>query len=187
MEAFQGLLKEGKVRALGASNLAAWRIAVANTVAEKSRWTPYCVVQQRYTYLRPRHGADFGPQIFITHELEDYAVSSGIALVGYSVLLQGAYTRTEREIPAQFAGPDSDDRLACLKHVAAEVGYSPNQVVIAWTRQSRPSILPIIAGSKVAQLKENIEALNLVLSNEQMHRLTSAGNPEIKQAWLQPT
>lgn len=187
MEAFHRLMKEGKVRALGASNLAAWRIAVANTVAEKNGWSPYSVIQQRYTYLRPRHGADFGPQIFITRELEDYASWSGIALVGYSVLLQGAYTRMEREIPAQFAGPDSDERLACLKHVAAEVAYTRNQVVIAWMRQSHPAILPIIAGSKVEQLKENIEALNLVLSNEQMNRLTSAGNPEIKQAWLQPT
>ena len=44
--------------------------------------------------FRNRHGADFGPQIFLTEDLKDYARFEGIALIGYSVLLQGAYTRT---------------------------------------------------------------------------------------------
>jgi aryl-alcohol dehydrogenase-like predicted oxidoreductase len=54
-------------------------------------------------------------------------------------------------------------------------------------RQSKPSILPIIAGSRVEQLAENIAALDLVLSDDQMQRLNTAGNPVIKQAWLQPS
>jgi len=112
---------------------------------------------------------------------------AGIALIGYSVLLQGAYTRPDRQLPAQFAGPDSDDRLRALQAVAAETGRSPNQVLIAWMRQSTPAILPIIAGSRVEQLAENISALDLTLPDDQMLRLTSAGNPDVKRAWLQPS
>ena len=187
MLAFDRLIKAGKVRALGASNLAIWRIAKANAIAKAHNLTPYSVVQQRYTYLRPRHGADFGPQIVIGSELKDFALTENIALVAFSVLLQGAYSRQERELPAQFAGPEADERLAALAGVAKEVGYSVNQVILAWMRQSKPSVLPIIAGSKIDQLKENVAALNLVLSNEQMQTLNTAGDPVIKQAWLQPT
>ena len=42
-------------------------------VSRAHQWTEYSVVEQRYTYLRPRHGADFGPQIFISEDLKDYA------------------------------------------------------------------------------------------------------------------
>jgi aryl-alcohol dehydrogenase-like predicted oxidoreductase len=187
MGAFDRLVKAGKVRVLGASNLPVWRIAEANAIARVNGWTEYQLIQQRYTYLRPRHGADFGPQIFLSEETKAFAKHHGITLVAYSVLLQGAYTRPERPLPAQFAGVDSDERLSTLKTVAGEVGASPNQVIIAWMRQSSPSVLPIIAGSTTNQLSENIEALNVTLSDEQMSRLSSAGNPVILEAWLQST
>jgi aryl-alcohol dehydrogenase-like predicted oxidoreductase len=187
MKAFNQLIRAGKVRAIGASNLPVWRIAQANAIARVHGWNQYSAVEQRYTYLRPRYGADFGPQIFLNEDLKNYAQFEGIALIGYSVLLRGAYTRSERELPQQFAGPDSDDRLRALKAVATEVGCSPNQVLIAWMRQSKPAVLPIIAGSRLEQLGENIAALELSLSDDQMHHLTTAGNPDVKRAWLQPS
>ncbi|MGI9073419.1 MAG: aldo/keto reductase [Bryobacteraceae bacterium] len=187
MEALDRLVNAGKVRAIGASNLRLWRIAEGNVISEANGWSVYSVIQQRYTYLRPRRGADFGPQIFITQDLKDYAYFHGISLIGYSVLLQGAYTRGDRELPAQFAGPDANARLDAVKAVAHEVGGTPNQVIIAWMRQSKPSILPIIAGSRTEQLEENIAALELTLSSDQMQRLDTAGNPVIERAWLQPS
>ncbi len=187
MAAFHRLVKAGKVRLLGASNLPLWRIAQANVIAEANGWTKYQVIEQRYTYVRPRHGADFGPQIFLSEDVKAYAKHTGVALVAYSVLLSGAYSRSERPLPAQFAGPDSDERIATLKAVASELGVSPHQVVIAWMRQSDPAVLPIIAASRIEQLQENINALKLRLSDEQMKRLSSAGNPVILEAWLQPT
>ena len=187
MEAFSRLVKAGKVKALGASNLALWRIAEANVVSDLNGWPKYAAIEQRYTYLRPRHGADFGPQIFLTPEVKDYASVNEIGLIGYSVLLQGAYTRAEREIPAQFAGPDSNDRLAMLKQIANEAGCSINQAIIAWMRQSSPPVLPIIAASRIEQLKENIAAADIILSDEQIRSLNRAGDPVIERAWLQPS
>jgi aryl-alcohol dehydrogenase-like predicted oxidoreductase len=187
MKAFDSLVKAGKVRAIGASNLFLWRIAEANQVSRMNKWTEYSVVEQRYTYLRPRHGADFGPQIFISEELKDFARTHGVALIGYSILLQGAYTRSDREVPTQFAGPDSNDRLAALRGVADEAGCSPSQAIIAWMRQSDPAILPIIAGSKIEQLQENIAALDVTLTSDQITRLDTAGNPSVKQGWIQPS
>src|SRR6266487_70876 len=184
MAAFDRLIRAGKVRAIGASNLRVWRIAEANTVSRHHGWARYSVVEQRYTYLRPRHGADFGPQVCITEDLKDYCRSGGLTLVGYSVLLQGAYTRSDRPVPAQYAGPDADLRLAALRQVAREVGADANQVVIAWMRQSDPPVLPIVAGSRTEQLRQNIAALEIRINEDQMQRLNTAGNPDTKKAWL---
>lgn len=184
MAAWDRLIRAGKVRMVGASNLKSWRIAEANAISRANGWAEYGVVQQRHTYFRPRHGADFGPQICINEDLKDLARRRGLALVGYSILLQGAYTRIDRPVPKQYAGPDADERIAALRHVAGELGATPNQVLIAWMRQSDPPVLPIVAGSKPEQLNESIDALKLELSEEQMTLLDTAGNPAIKQAWL---
>lgn len=184
MAAFDRLIKAGKVRIIGASNLKVWRIAEADAVSQANGWTQYDVVEQRHTYLRPRHGADFGPQICINDDLKDFALKKGVTLVAYSILLHGAYTRDDVPIPAQYAGPDADQRLAALRHVASELDATPNQVIIAWMRQSKPAVLPIVAGSRPEQLQETMGALSVKLSQEQMTILNTAGNPDIKDSWL---
>jgi len=105
-------------------------------------------------------------------------------MIGYSILLQGAYTRPDRDIPAQYAGPDADNRLNALRSVALEVGATLNQVVIAWMLQSEPPVLPIIAGSRTEQVRENLSALGVELTADQMERLNTAANPSVKKAWL---
>ena len=184
MHAFDRLVKAGKVRAIGASNLKVWRIAEANTVSQTLGLSEYGVVEQRHTFLRPRHGADFGPQVCINEDLKDYARCREITLIGYSILLRGAYTRDDRPLPSQYACPEADERLIALQAVAQVHGATVNQIVIAWMRQSDPPVLPIVAGSRPKQLAENIAALDITLTRDQMGRLDSAGNPDIKQTWL---
>jgi aryl-alcohol dehydrogenase-like predicted oxidoreductase len=186
MEAFHRLTKAGKIRACGASNLSVWRIAQANLLSELKGWAGYSAVEQRYTYLRPRYAADFGPQIFINDDLKDYARVSGVALVGFSVLLGGAYLKGAKSLPPQFAGPDADIRMEVLRATAEESEAGVNQVILAWMRQSDPPVLPIIAGSRTEQLAENIAALNLHLTEEQMHRLNTAGDP-VAGGWIKST
>jgi aryl-alcohol dehydrogenase-like predicted oxidoreductase len=70
--------------------------------------------------------------------------------------------------------------------VAAELGATLNQTIIAWMRQSDPPVLPIIAGSRIEQLAENIAALDLTISEDQMTRLNTAGNPD-GGGWIKPT
>ena len=184
MEAFHRLITAGKVRVLGASNLWIWRVAEANMVAALRGLTPYSVVEQRYTYFRPRHGADFGPQICISEDMKRFCDHHGMSLIAYSILLQGAYSRDDRPVPAQFAGPEADERMQALQSVASETKSTVNQVIIAWMRQSDPPALPIIGGSKQEQVLENLGALEVVLSEDQMEHLTRAGDPDVKKAWL---
>ena len=75
-----------------------------------------------------------------------------ITLIACSVPLQGAYTRSERSLPTQYAGPDADARLEVLRAVADEAAATLNQVVIAWMPQSDPPVLPINAGIEAGQV-----------------------------------
>jgi aryl-alcohol dehydrogenase-like predicted oxidoreductase len=122
--------------------------------------------------------------VAINEDLKSYCGARDITLIAYSALLQGAYTRQDRPVPAQYAGPDADQRLEVLRDIGKESGATLNQVVIAWMRQSEPPVLPIIAGSAPAQVAENIGALKVTLSEDQVRRLDTAGNPDIKKAWL---
>ncbi|MBS1824121.1 MAG: aldo/keto reductase [Acidobacteria bacterium] len=184
MGAFAALVKAGNVRAIAASNLRVWRIAEANTLCQERGWPQYVAVEQRHTYFRPRHGASFGPQLAVNDDVREYCRARNLTLIAYSILAQGAYTRGDRPVPEQYAGPDADERMEVLKAVAAETGATLNQVIIAWMRQGDPPMVPIVAGSRVEQLRENLGGLEVALSAEQVNRLTTAGNPDVKKAWL---
>jgi aryl-alcohol dehydrogenase-like predicted oxidoreductase len=108
-------------------------------------------------------------------DLLDYVNNRGITLLAYSVLLSGAYTRSDRGFGDQYLGSDTDKRFSALNEVASETGATANQVILAWMLQSTPAVVPLIAASSSEQLKENIDALNLVLTADQLGKLDSAG------------
>jgi aryl-alcohol dehydrogenase-like predicted oxidoreductase len=175
LEAFHRLVKAGKVRFIGASNFTAWRLEEARLIAANHGWSEYCCVQQRHTYLRPKPGASFSPQLAANEDLFDYCRNRQITLLAYSALLSGGYTRSDREIGEQYAGADSQARLNTLKTLAEEKGCSVNQVILAWMLHGRPFVLPLIAASTEAQLNENLGALEINLSASDMERLDKAG------------
>lgn len=175
LAAFDRLVQAGKVRAIGCSNTLAWRIEKARNVSRANQWAEYCCVQQRYSYLRPRAGADLGVQVAASDELLDYlGQHAEFTLLAYSPLLGGAYTRPA-PLPEEYQGPDSDARLRVLARVAGEVDATPNQVVLAWMLCRQPAVIPLIAASTVKQLRENLGALAVTLDHEQVAALTTAG------------
>ncbi len=58
--------------------------------------------------------------------------------------------------------------------MAAAHGVSANQVILAWMMQSDPVVVPVMAAGSEAQMDENLAALNLVLSADEMALLTNA-------------
>jgi aryl-alcohol dehydrogenase-like predicted oxidoreductase len=175
MEAFDRLVRAGKVRYIGASNFMAYRLERAHTLSKQNGWPDYVCLQQRYTYLRPKPGASFDPQLSLTDELHDYCRANQVTILAYSSLLSGAYTRPDRPLPEQYRGPDADARLAVLREIAAAHNATPNQVILAWLTQQEPPIIPVMAASSDEQMSENLAALDLRLSAEEMERLNTAG------------
>lgn len=174
MAAFERLVKAGKVRYLGASNFMAWRLERAQWVSETNGWAKFVCLQQRYTYLRPKHSAKFGDQRWVDFNILEYCRAMKFPIVAYSVLLSGSYTRPDRPLQEQYLGPDSDARLAALHAVAGETGLTPNQVILAWMLQSDPVVIPLIAASTDEQMQENLKALDVRLSEADMARLNAA-------------
>ena len=170
--AMNDLVREGKIRFIGCSNYRAWRIERAVRVSEEHGWAAFCCVQQRYSYLRPRAGADFSPQLSADVELLDYCRDNPeVRLLAYSPLLNGSYSRTDREIPDQYRSTEMERRLGVLNDVARETGATVNQVIYSWMIQSDPAIIPLTAPTTESQLEENLGALAFTLTGEQMKRL----------------
>jgi aryl-alcohol dehydrogenase-like predicted oxidoreductase len=175
IEALHRLVTEGKVRFLGASNFLAWRLSEAEGICRAHSWAGYCCVQQRYTYLRPGPGTTFGAQIAANDDLLDYCQARGMSLLAYSPLLGGVYSRSDRSVPDQYRGADTEARMARLRTVARDLGKTENQVVLAWLMQSRPAAIPLAAGSTVEQLREDLEAGEIKLSPDQLALLNTGG------------
>jgi len=174
LEAFDKLVKAGKVRFIGASNYLAWRLEEARGISEAKDWANFCCVQQRHTYLRVKPGGSTAPQVASNEDLFDYSRRRQFPIVAYSVLVGGAYTQPDRSIGRNYSGADSDARLAMLKTIAAETGATINQIVIAWMLHCDYPTVPLIAASSHQQLQENLAALDVKLSAEQMQRLDDA-------------
>ncbi|MDJ0704572.1 MAG: aldo/keto reductase [Leptolyngbyaceae cyanobacterium MO_188.B28] len=174
--AFQKLVETGKVRFVGASNCRAWRLADADAIAAAQGWAGYTCIEQRFTYLRPNAGGDFGVQRLINPDLMSYCDARGKTMLPYTPLLRGAYVRPERPIPATYAGPDTEARKAALQQVAQELDATLNQVVLAWMMHRQPPLLPVFSGGRPEHMRENLGALDLALSPEQMATLNNAGH-----------
>lgn len=171
MSAFIGLQEQGKIRFAGASNYLGWQLAEASDAAGSFDFEGFVCLQQRHTFLEPGMRADFGTQILLTPEIEDYCRLKNISLMAYSPLLGGAYVNPAREIPIQYQSAVNDFKMKNLKQLSEEMGVSANAVVLRWMMQSHPPVIPLVAGSSLNQLEENMEALNFTLSEEQLSRL----------------
>ena len=121
LEAFDQLVRDGKVKVIGASNFLAWRLEEARWISHSHDWVEYCCIQQRYTYIRPRAGTTFDPQIAANDDLLDYCRTRGMTMLAYSPLLGGAYCREDREFQPQYVGPDQRECRRVTHRVIATV------------------------------------------------------------------
>lgn len=174
LQAFNELIQEGKVRYIGASNFRAWRLERARQISKINDWQQYCCIQQRYSYLRPRPGADFGEQVAVNKDLLDFVDDTGISLIAYSPLLQGAYTDPNKEFSEQYRCPDARARLEALDKVAENIKATRNQLVYYWLMNSEPRAIPLVAASTDQQFAEALGALDINLSGKQMELLNQA-------------
>ncbi|MDP9864835.1 MULTISPECIES: aldo/keto reductase [Streptosporangium] len=180
VEGFAGLVAEGTVGLLGVSNHAIWRVERARALAAAAGLPGYEVLQYQHSHLRPRF--DMPEPLFedgsLGHagaELHSYLrAEPDLTLVAYSPLLGGAYVREDKPLPPDYDHPGTPARLAVLREVAEETGANVNQVVLAWQIGGRLPVIPLAGASSVAQLEENLAAVDLELTQEQRARLDAA-------------
>lgn len=178
MLAFDQLVRDGKVRYVGASNYPAWLLMKALWISDSLGAARFDCLQPHYSLL---HRAEF------ERELEAVALDQGIGVIPYSPLaagfLTGKYTRenrtpdTSRSGSGLIRGLANDDRaynvLDEVSAIAAAHQVPMAQVALAW-QLARPSITaPIVGARTAAQLREILGAAELRLTEDEIARLSS--------------
>ncbi len=180
--AFGELVAGGVVGLLGLSNHWAWQVERARTLAAVAGSARADVLQYHHTYLRMRTDIPdlrFSPdgEIGVADGsiLSYLRAEPRLTLVACSPLLNGAYTRPDKELDRACDHPGTGARLQALEQVVKETGATANQVVLAWLIGGDLPVVPLVGASSVAQLDESLEAVDLQLSAEQ-RRLLDAAN-----------
>lgn len=175
MRALDDAVRAGKVLYVGISDVPAWVVARGQTLAEWHGWSPFIGLQVPYSVLDRD----------IERELLPMAESLGIGVTAWSPLaggvLSGKYTRPggatgpTRHDPAKL---DDRQRAAALavQRVADDIGATPSQVAIAWTAARSAAIVPIIGARSVEQLTDNLGAIDVRLTAEQVAELAAASD-----------
>ncbi|MBN4093861.1 MULTISPECIES: aldo/keto reductase [Methylobacterium] len=175
LRAHERLIAAGKVRAIGASNYTAARLAEALAVSASADLPRYECLQPDYSLAQRGYEA----------ELEPLCRAEQIGVIGYFSLAAGFLTgkyrsaddaagRPRENRVAKYLNPRGLALLDVLDSVAQAHGASPAQVALAWII-ARPGITaPIASATSVAQLDELLGAVRLTLAPGAIDRLDAA-------------
>jgi aryl-alcohol dehydrogenase-like predicted oxidoreductase len=178
------LVRSGKVRYLGTSNVSGWYVQKSIEVARHNGWETYVSTQPRYNLLAR------GPE---RNGLVPVCQDQGLGLLPWSPLyggwLSGKYRRESGGPPPgsrmaekswiptwTWEQIDRQDAWAVVDEVAAiaeETGRTPAQVALRWLLQQPVVTAPIIGARTPDQLEDNLGAIGWELSDQHMERLTS--------------
>ena len=181
MRALDDLVASGKVRYVGASDTPAWKVAEAQTMARFRGWAPFVALQIEYSLLERT----------VEGELVPMALEMGLGITPWSPLrsgvLSGKYTRDSAKDAKPGRGPwvaaaFTERNFAVLdvvRRVAADLGTTPARVALAWV-QARPGVASTIIGARsVAQLEDNLGALEVHLPAEATAALDDTSKPAL--------
>jgi aryl-alcohol dehydrogenase-like predicted oxidoreductase len=175
LEAYSQLIREGKVRAIGASNYTAQRLRDALQVSAARGFARYETLQPEYNlYHRDRFEG----------ELADVCRSEGLGVIPYYSLASGFLTgkyRSEADFGKSPRGQGAkemlDDRgrriLAALDQVGREISASPAEISLAWLL-AHGVTAPIASATSIGQLQELMRGATLELSSEAVRLLDEA-------------
>ncbi|KAK8850717.1 hypothetical protein IAR55_004637 [Kwoniella newhampshirensis] len=173
MQSLNELVKSGKVLYLGISDTPAWIVAQANDYARQHGLAQFSVYQGAWSLAQRDMERDIIPM----------CRAYGMSIAPWAVMGQGRFKTPEqlkeRANSMRGSRPPSDGDLKAaqaLKEVADELGGDvrlPN-IALAWARQTMTDCYPIIGGTSIENLKSNIEALKIHLTDAQMAKLTNA-------------
>jgi len=175
--AFGRAIEAGKVRAIGASNFTADRLADALATSDAHGLPRYTVLEPHYNLIERNL---FEP------ELQPLATKEDIGVVPFFALARGFLSGKYRSAADAAKSPRGSQNvkflegkggqvLEALDAVSAETGAPQAAIAIAWLAAKPGVTAPIASATSVAQLDQLLDALDLELSADQMARLDAAG------------
>lgn len=175
-EAFDRLVKAGKVRSVGASNFTPARLASALDIAGRKGLTRYTALQPLYNLLE--RGFEDG--------LQRLCIDRGLGVITFFSLARGYLTgkyRSSEDLSKSRRGSGvkaymegkGPAVLAVMDAIAADRGASLAAIALAWLMAKPGVTAPIASATSTDQLAELMQAIYLDLSPEEMSRLDAAG------------
>lgn len=173
---FEDLARSGKILYAGLSNFPAWRLSRAVTLAELTHALPIAAAQFEHSLVHREPEAD----------LFQASYALGLGIVTWSPLgggmLTGKYRQGEKGRAEGFGGkvfqaensPQRSLILDAVLEIAGEIGASAGQVAIAWA--STHGSIPIIGPRSKQQLTDNLGALSVNLTHEQLCKLDAVSS-----------
>lgn len=180
LEAYDRLIKSGKVRAIGASHYDARRLSEALRVSQDKGVCRYNSLQPRYNLC---DRADFETAV------QDICVKNDVGVICYSVLAKGFLTgkyrpgvdnsqsKWEQMVKQRYVNDRGLRILTALEEVAEEQHATQAEVALAWLFAQPGIVAPIIGVRNVAQLNEIINVGRLGLDKRQLDVLSAASAP----------
>ena len=188
LRALDDLVRAGKVRYIGASNLAAWQLMKALGISEKDHLARFETIQSYYSIA----GRDLERELCPLMESEQVGLLIWSPLAGG--FLSGKFARDQQGPDdarrANFDFPPVDETrgyvvLDALAEVAKEHEVSVARVALAWLLHQRVTTSVIIGARNEAQLRDNLAAPELHLSASQLERLDkSSALPAEYPGWM---
>ena len=175
LEAFAALIKEGKVRAIGASNYSAPRFAEALETSVALGLPRYESLQPLYNLYDRAVFEDALRPICLEHEIgviNYYALASGFLSGKYRSAEDAAKSPRGAGVVAQYLNPRGLRILATLDEVAERYQATPAQVALAWQLAQPAITAPIVSATSLAQLQELVGAAQLQLDPDALEDLT---------------
>ena len=174
METLHEIVRAGKARYLGASTMFAWQFAQMNAVARENGWTPFINMQCQYNLLYREEEREMIP----------YCRDQGIVITTFSPLARGWLSgakdcRAETDPYRARNYGDALDLKICerVEAIAAEHGTNMAQVALAWVYSKDAITSPIISAASLDQLDNNIGALDLELTPQEIVSLDQIYRP----------
>jgi len=179
--ALDQLVRQGKVRYLGASSTAAWKLMRALSVSERNGWAKFVSMQNHYNLIYREEEREMIP----------LCSEEGLGVIPWSPLARGMLTGGyERGKPSPTARAGSDDYtrhlydqpadwdvVDAVREVAKARGAGMAEVALAWLL-SRPGVTaPIIGATLMEHLDAAVRALDLTLAPEEIARLEAPYQP----------
>ncbi|MFQ5548654.1 MAG: aldo/keto reductase [Woeseia sp.] len=174
MQTLDDIVRSGKARYLGASTMFAWQFAEMNHVARENGRTPLVNMQCQYNLLYREEEREMLP----------YCRDQGIAVTTFSPLARGWLSGGKdrrSEVDSYYARNYGDalDLAICdrVEAIATERGVSMAQVALAWVYSKDAICCPIVTALSESQLENNVEALDLELTRDEIESLDSMYRP----------
>jgi aryl-alcohol dehydrogenase-like predicted oxidoreductase len=184
LAAFDSLVKQGKVRVIGASNYSGARLKEAIEISQKNNLARYECLQPNYSLVeRSTFESDLLPVVeqYGIGVIPYFALAAGF-LTGKYRSKQDAAGRARSQMVEKYLNDRGFAVLKALDAVAAELQSTPARVALAWLIAKPGITAPIASATSLDQLKDLAEATRLELPSDAIATLDEASAPAQKAA-----